>query len=180
MTLYTHAYVGLGLANVVANRRMPALFWILSALLPTLPDLDAFSFASYGSAWGHRGWTHSFTFSLGIGLISALATFRYFHVRFWPLAGFFFVITASHGFLDACTFGGFGIPFFWPLTNERFGPWGPVAYPIGFQWPNPWKYESVRGELLWVWLPVTALVAVTACYRWWRGRALRSAPLSAK
>jgi inner membrane protein len=168
MTPYTHAYFGLGFANVVTSRRMPAAFWVLAGLLPTVPDFDGFSFAPYGDIWGHRGWTHSLAFALGMGVIVALATFRYFKMKFWALAAFFFLITASHGFLDACTFGGFGIPFFWPLTDKRFGGWGPVPLPIGFQWPNPWQDESVRSELLWVWLPMTALVVLVACCRWWR------------
>src|SRR5262249_26986260 len=157
MTPYTHAYVGLGFANIVATRRMPVAFWVLAGVLPTVADLDAFSFAPSGDVWGHRGWTHSLLFALGMGLVPALVTFRYFKVRVWALTGFFALITASHGLLDACTFGGFGIPFFWPLTNKRFGPWGPVPLPIGFQWPNPWKYHSIRSELLWVWLPMTVL-----------------------
>jgi inner membrane protein len=149
---------------------MPLLFWVLAAFLPAAPDLDAFSFYAYGNIWGHRGWTHSLIFAVVLGAVTAALTFRYFRVNFWLLAAFFVLITASHGLLDAFTFGGAGIPFFWPMTARRFGPWGPVPLPIGMEIPNPWKHPSVRAELLYVWLPTIALVvAVDAC-RVWRRR----------
>jgi inner membrane protein len=172
MTPYTHAFLGLGLGNVVTERRMPWLFWVLSGLLPITPDFDAFSLHRYGDMLGHRGWTHSLTFALVLGTATALVTFRYFKVKFWPLAGFFFLITASHGILDALTFGGFGIPFFWPFYNERFGSWGPVRVPdVSFEWPDPRRSQSIRGELMWVWLPTMILVVVVAAYRHIRRRA---------
>jgi inner membrane protein len=177
MTLYTHAIVGLGLGRVCIRRRLPVLFWALAALLPTVPDFDALSFQPYGSIWGHRGWTHSLSFALVLGVITAAVTFRYFKMKFWLLAGLFFAITASHAVLDALTIGGFGIPFFWPFSSERFVIWGLVPLPIGMQWPDPWKYASIRGELLWVWLPTIALVAgVSVCryFRRWRSARQRA------
>src|SRR5947209_19027247 len=110
-TVYTHALLGLALARVVTARPRPAAFWLLAGLLPVVPDFDAFSPAHYGSPWGHRGFTHSLPFALGLGLAAAGLTFRYFRVRFWPLFGLFFAAAASHGVLDALTTGGFGIPF---------------------------------------------------------------------
>src|SRR5260370_1340766 len=106
MTIYTHAIVGLGLGMVFTARRMPPLYWALAGFLPIVPDFDAFSFASYGgSILGHRGFTHSLSFALGIALAAALPTFRYFRTRFWALCVLFFAITASHGVLDALTRG---------------------------------------------------------------------------
>src|SRR5208282_6567112 len=98
---------------------------------------------------------------------AALFTFTYFKVRFWPLAGFFFLITASHGILDAFTKGGFGIPLLWPIVDHRFGPWGSIQVAdIGFELPDPRKSKSIRQELLWVWLPTVVLVALVSIYRW--------------
>ena len=184
MTLYTHAIVGLGLGVVFTPRRMPPLYWALAGFLPIAPDLDAFSSAGYGSSiLGHRGFTHALSFALGAGLAAALPTFRYFRVRFWALWGLFFVITASHGVLDAFTKGGAGIPFFWPFSDYRFGGWGPVRVPdIGFEIPDPRTSRSVRGELLWVWLPTAVLVGLVIIYRRFRrtrlagGEALRTGP----
>ena len=76
-TLYTHAAVGLALGRVANGRRMPLLFWALAALLPMVPDLDAFSYAPYGTALGHRGFTHSLCFALVLGFVVAAATFRH-------------------------------------------------------------------------------------------------------
>jgi inner membrane protein len=167
MTLYTHAFVGLGLGNVLTRGHVRATFWILAALLPVVPDFDSFSFRRYGDMLGHRGWTHSLTFALVLAALSAAIVFRYLNMRFWTLTAIFFVITASHGVLDALTFGGYGIPFFWPFYNERFGNWGPVRVPdIGFELPDPRRSQSIRGELLWVWVPMLAVVTLVAITRY--------------
>jgi inner membrane protein len=167
MTIYTHAVVGLGLGAVFTARRMPPLYWALACCLPIIPDLDAFSFAGYGSSiLGHRGFTHSLGFALGVGLAAALVTYRYFRMPFWALGALFFAITASHGVLDAFTRGGDGIPFFWPFSDHRFGGWGPVLVPdIGLEIPDPRTSRAVRGELLWVWLPTGVLVGLVTVYR---------------
>jgi inner membrane protein len=168
-TLYTHAAVGLGLGKLVMPGRMPAQFWLLAGVLPMVPDCDGFSHAAYGSIWGHRGFTHSLSFALALGLVVAALTFWYLRVRFRLLWTFLFAATASHGVLDALTTGGEGIPFFWPLSARRDGPYGPIHWPdIGAEFPNPWRSAGVRDELLWVWLPLGVLVAVVTAYRWYR------------
>ena len=165
-TLYTHAAVGLALGRVCFARRMPVLFWALAGLLPIVPDLDALSNAPYGSALGHRGFTHSLCFALVLGFSAAAATFRYFKMNVWRLGCFFFLITATHGLLDALTNGGEGIPFFWPASEHRFGPWGPIhVADIADQFPNPWRSRAIRTELLWVWLPMTLVVGTVALWR---------------
>lgn len=137
-TIYTHALVGLGLGKVFTRRRVSPLFWILAGFLPVLPDFDSFSFSAYGSLWGHRGFTHSLCFALALALLTAGLTFRFLHMKFWLLFGLFFLITASHGLLDAFTNGGFGIPLFWPFWDHRFGPYGPIhVQDIGFEFPDP-------------------------------------------
>ena len=166
VTIYTHAAVGLGLGKVCTARRMPVLFWVLAALLPVLPDLDVFSRAGYGTMLGHRGFTHSFAFAFGVGLAAAALTFYWFRVRLVVLAAFFCGITATHAILDAFTNGGEGIPFFWPLSNRRFGPWGPIQVAdIGFELPDPRTSRSIRQELLYVWLPLAVLIVLVVSYR---------------
>lgn len=171
-TLYTHAFVGVGLASVLTPRPKPLLYWLLAGFLPIIPDFDAFSTAAYGSAWGHRGFTHSLIFALGIGLVAAGATYRFCHVQFWPLFGLFFLISASHGVLDACTNGGFGIPFLWPFDERRWGPYGPInVADIAFEWPDPRTSKAVRTELIYVWMPTAVVVGLTELCRWlWRRR----------
>lgn len=165
-TIYTHAIVGVGSAAAVFPRRTSWLFWTLAGFLPIIPDFDAFSTAAYGTTFGHRGFTHSFVFALAIGVLAAGLTFKYIHMKFWTLALFFFVITASHGILDAFTTGGYGILWLWPFSDARFGPWGPITVAdIGFEWPNPWTSRSVRSELYWIWLPAALIVGAVTAFR---------------
>jgi inner membrane protein len=83
------------------------------------------------------------------------------------LFALFFLITASHGVLDALTDGGFGIPFFWPLDERRYGPCGPIhVADIGFEVPDPRTSRSVRTELLYVWLPSAVVVGIVMAYRY--------------
>jgi inner membrane protein len=165
-TIYTHAFVGLGLGKIFSNRRGPLLFWFLVGFLPVVPDLDAFSSSAYGSIWGHRGFTHSLCFALAVAFLAAGLAFRFVHTKFWPLFGLFFIITASHGVLDALTDGGFGIPFFWPFSERRYGPCGPIhVQDIGFAIPVPRVSRAVRTELLYVWLPMLLLVGLVMAAR---------------
>jgi inner membrane protein len=158
---------------------MPLLFWALVFFLPMLPDLDVLGLLwniQYGDPFGHRGFTHSLCFALVVGLVAAGLTYRRFQVKFWDLWGFFFVVTASHGILDAFTNGGYGIAFFWPFDTSRYGPWGPVQVSdIGFEIPDFRGSRTVRTELLWMWLPTLVLVGVTMAYRSFRTRRRRAA-----
>jgi inner membrane protein len=172
MTLYTHALVGVGLATVVTARRMPLLFWAVVVLLPVLPDLDALFLSDSGPPWEHRGFTHSLSFALAMGLVAAASTYRYFQANFWGMWGLFFTIAASHSVLDALTRGAGGIPFLWPFIPHRYGGWGPVPVAdIAFELPNPWVSRAVRSELLWVWLPMGILIGTVVAYRRSRCRA---------
>src|SRR5262245_55008581 len=116
-TTYTHAVVGLGIAQLYTPGRMRWLYWILAALLAVFPDFDAFSSAAYGAVLGHRGFTHSLVFSLWLAMLAASLTSRHFQGNLWALSGVFFLALASHGLLDALTRGGMPIPFFWPFTD---------------------------------------------------------------
>jgi inner membrane protein len=171
-TLYTHAFFGLGLGKFFTARRLPWSFWLITGVLPMVPDLDAFSTFSDDTVLGHRGFTHSLTFALALGLFTAACTYRRFQIPLAVLAVFFFLITASHGLLDACTNGGAKIPFFWPISSARFGRWGPInVADIAFELPNPWTSRAIRTELLWIWLPTTVLVGmVMICRRLTAGR----------
>ena len=67
-----------------------------------------------------------------------------FDKTWWTYVAFFFVVTASHGFLDAFTNGGLGIAFFSPFDSTRyFFPWTPIEVsPLGLSsllttcWPK--------------------------------------------
>jgi inner membrane protein len=164
-TDYSHAVVGLGLARLYATKPMPWAYWGLAAILPIVPDFDAFSSAAYGTWLGHRGFTHSLVFALLLGMAAAGILFRYFRVNWWSLSALIFAMIASHGLLDALTRGGESVPFFRPLGG-RYGNWGliPVS-DIALELPDPRYSRAIRGELLWVWLPTGLLVGLVMAYR---------------
>lgn len=115
----------------------------------------------YGDLWGHRGMTHSLLFAAVIAVIMA---FRFAPARpeRWKLMLLLFVITASHGVLDAMTNGGLGVAFFSPFDTSRyFFPWTPIQVsPIGAS-----RFFSARGmdvlwsEIVWIWGPAILLGA---------------------
>jgi inner membrane protein len=85
----------------------------------------------------------------------------------WSHVLYFFVVTASHGVLDAMTDGGRGIVFFAPFDTTRyFFPWRPVRVsPINIR-----AFFSTRGlqilssELVFIWIPTTLVwAAVRVC-----------------
>jgi inner membrane protein len=130
-TVMTHAVVGLALGSLTPFRRRGWLFWVTSAVLPMLPDLDVLGLYFFGirfySMWGHRGISHALVGALVIGAIAALLVHRRVGVGLGPLTVYFTLLTASHGILDAFTNGGPGVAFFAPFDDTRyFFPWRPV------------------------------------------------------
>jgi inner membrane protein len=74
-----------------------------------------------------------------------------------------FVVTASHGALDALTNGGLGVAFFSPFNRERyFLPWTPVEVsPIGAGgFFSDCGMEVILSEIIWLWGPLIVLGAV--------------------
>jgi inner membrane protein len=136
-----------------------------------LPDLDVVAFQlgiPYSAELGHRGFSHSLLFAalLAVTVTCAVRVFRTQWIRSFL---FLSLATASHGLLDSLTNGGLGIAFLWPWSAERF--FAPVQLievsPLGVS-----RFLTQRGvnvlasELLWLWLPCTALgVSIAACRR---------------
>jgi hypothetical protein len=85
-TIVTHAFVATLLGKSIAVGRMPARFWILSAVFSVLPDIDV----------------------LGFPLVSGMRTcwdIAVFHIRsslLWQ-AAIFFSFLAQPTFLIACS-----------------------------------------------------------------------------
>ena len=172
-SIFTHAVAALALGKASAGERMPARFWVLSALCAVLPDADVISFAygaRRGSMLGHRGITHSLPFALLIALLVVWLAFRKtpaFSKKWWALLIFFFAATASHGMLDALTDGGSGVAFFAPFDATRyFFPWRPIEVsPIGMRFFSQRGLEVIESEVVWVWIPAAALAAFAWLYR---------------
>src|SRR5436305_7950078 len=108
-TIFSHSIAALALGTCCPTRRMPVRFWVLAAICAALPDADVIGFGfgiRYDDLLGHRGFTHSLFFALIIGFLVVLFGFRNikaFSSPWWSLVACFFVITASHGILDAMT-----------------------------------------------------------------------------
>ena len=165
-TVMSHAVVGVALGTLASFPRRRRAFWVASATVPVLPDLDVFGVAlgiPFHSLLGHRGISHSLLGALAIGLTAARLLHRRLEMPPVPLALYFGALTASHGLLDALTDGGPGVAFFAPFSGARyFFPWRPL--PVS---PLLARFFSERGgyvlaaEVVLLWLPA-AVVALAA------------------
>jgi inner membrane protein len=160
-TVMTHAVVGMTLGTLTRfPPRWP--FWIASAIVPVLPDLDVLGLpfgVGFASMWGHRGISHSFVAALVIGALASALLSRTLGARAVPLALYFATITASHGLLDALTNGGPGVAFLAPFDDTRhFFAWRPIPVsPLAQNFFSEWGWRVFRTELVLLWLP-SALV----------------------
>jgi inner membrane protein len=164
-SVFSHAVAALGIGACFYTPRIPKRVWAIGALCSVVPDLDVIGFLygiRYGDFWGHRGFTHSIVFAALVAAAALPVAFRRClpSISRFSLWMYFFLATASHGFLDAMTDGGLGVAFFSPFDNRRFFlPWTPIRVsPIGIE-----RFFSARGlaiiqtELLWIWLPAGCL-----------------------
>lgn len=164
-TILTHAAVPLVLAVGLGASRVPPRLLAAGIVAAMLPDLDVVAFRlgiPYASDFGHRGFSHSITFAVVMGLIVALAH-RRLHTSFAGAFGVIAIAMASHGLLDAFTNGGLGIALLWPWSGERvFAPVRPLQVsPLGLQALLSDRGLAVlRSEVLWVWMPAGVLAAL--------------------
>jgi inner membrane protein len=163
-TVMSHAVVGVALGTLTRFPVRRRGFWMMSAVLPMLPDLDVLGLAfgvPFSSMWGHRGVSHSLAAAAVIGLIAAMAVHRRLRARLAPLAVYFALITASHGVLDAFTNGGPGIALLAPFDETRyFSAWRPIPVsPLGSRFFSEWGWHVFKAELALIWLPA-GLVAL--------------------
>jgi inner membrane protein len=173
-SLFAHGFVAVAAGHSIVGGPRPWRFWIASVLCSCIPDADVIGFAfgiRYEDALGHRGFSHSLLFA---ALLSAGVVYSSFRESLensrlkWLLLVHFFVVTASHGLLDAMTDGGLGIAFFAPFDNTRyFLPWRPIAVsPIGIRaFFSAWGLEVLITELVWVGFPVAVVTLVAAILR---------------
>jgi inner membrane protein len=172
-TILTHGLVGAALFGVSQKKNIHWPLVALAALGAILPDVDVIGLkwgVPYGSLWGHRGLTHSLFFAgVWAGLVALLVPVpggSAARIRLWVL---FFLITASHGFLDAFTDGGLGVAFFSPFSNERyFFPWRPIhVSPIGIERfvDGGRSLDILRNEFLWIWIPTLLTVGMVLWLR---------------
>ncbi len=177
-SIFTHAIAGFALSGTNAPRTYRWKLPLAAALSAMVPDLDALGHMAgvpYESFWGHRGFTHSIAFGFLWGALLAWSFFRRSPWLAWVLIS---LATVSHPLLDMCTNGGLGCALFAPFDNTRlFFPWRPIKVaPIGlgaFFTARGWAV--LRSEMVWVWVPSTALLAC-ALWRAVRGSRARGSP----
>src|SRR5438552_6669041 len=167
----THFLVGAALGQAAGARlRSDWRFWAAALVCSALPDVDVIGFGfgvRYGDLWGHRGMTHSILFAVVAGILAG----SWFGGSWLEKIGqrvLFFLITASHGALDAMTNGGLGIAFFSPFDPTRyFLPWRPILVsPIGAAFFSSRGLAVIWSEALFVWLPAVVLgVILYVCRR---------------
>ncbi|MER3422365.1 MAG: metal-dependent hydrolase [Nitrospiraceae bacterium] len=171
---FSHAVIAVVVGKAWARCTLPMRFWGLSILCALLPDLDVIGFAigiEYGHLLGHRGLTHSLPFALGLSLVVVWVGFpaiEQWSRSWWGLIAHFFLVTASHGFLDAITDGGLGVAFFAPFDNARyFLPWRPVKVsPIGVSpFFTQYGLEVLISELIWIWIPAGLMLVAAMALR---------------
>ena len=168
-TVFSHAFAAVALGKAYGEQNLPRRFWLLSIFCACIPDADVIGFAfgiQYGDVLGHRGFTHSLSFAFLLSLAVTLIAFKRIPVlsRHWLiLIVYFFIVTGSHGVLDAMTNGGLGIAFFSPFDTTRyFLPWRPLDVPpIGVvSFFSQWGLRVLLNEILWIWLPCAGLILV--------------------
>jgi inner membrane protein len=148
-------------------------------LCSILPDADVLGFRlgiNYEDLLGHRGLSHSLPFAIILSLVVTFLAFPQLPPRWTRLLlfSYFFVVTASHGVLDAMTDGGLGVAFFAPFDDTRyFFPFRPIKVsPIGLSFFSARGLDVIWSELWWVCIPATTIAgAVFRCRKLWRPRA---------
>lgn len=143
--------------------RLPTRVAVAGAIVTILPDLDVVSFRlgiPYEHPFGHRGFTHSIVFAMIVALLGTWTLRLREHRR--ATFTFLFLCAMSHPILDAMTDGGLGIAFFAPFDNTRyFFPWTPIRVsPIGAGFFSARGLETLRSELMWVWVPCVVAAVV--------------------
>jgi len=162
-TIITHSVVAACAVHSFESKKETLKFWILSIACSSLPDLDVIGYRwlyipSY-EFFGHRGFFHSPSFAALLSILIVCIFYcqeGLFSKAWWKYALYFFVLTASHGLLDALTNGGNGIALLSPLTNERyFFPWTPIEVsPLGIKGLLSQRGLTVlTSELLWIGVP---------------------------
>jgi inner membrane protein len=167
-TIITHSVIAVATAAGFRSAKSSLKLLVLSVACSNIPDADVFGYhwlyIPSNHFFGHRGFFHSPFFAALLSIF--IITFFYrkevtFSKQWWSLAFYFFILTTSHGILDALTNGGQGIALLSPVSNQRyFFPWTPIEVsPLNIQ-----AFFSQRGltvlknEIIWIWAPSFLIV----------------------
>ena len=165
-TIITHAAVPLCLGLGLGNKAIPRGLLLAGMALAMLPDADVLAFkfgVAYGSAFGHRGFTHSLLFAFVVPILLTWLGRRWFKASLLSCWTFLTVSLLSHSLLDSVTTGGKGVGWLWPWSDERFfAPWQVIKVaPFALsKYTTPYGQQVIISELLWVWVPGIIFVGV--------------------
>jgi len=173
-SVISHAAFALAADAAFAPRGVPSHFWSFSIICSAIPDVDGIGFffgIPYNHVFGHRGFFH-FPFLgllLSIFLVSVFfRNLKTFSKQWFFYIVFFFLLSSSHGILDAFTNGGLGVALMSPFDNMRyFFRWRPIMVsPIGIApFFSQWGLAVIKSELVWVWLPSFLMVVIAYVLR---------------
>lgn len=173
-SIISHAVIAVAAAKAFAPADVPDYFWLLAIACSVFPDADVITFffgIPYGHFFGHRGFFHSPFFGLLLSIFIVSIFFSelpLFSKQWFFYLVFFFLLSASHGLLDALTNGGLGVALLSPFDNTRyFFPWTPIMVsPIGIKdLFSQWGLMVIKSELLWIWLPSALIVTISMLIR---------------
>jgi inner membrane protein len=156
----------------LAPRQVPACFWSLAVACAIIADVDLIGFllgVPYDHFFGHRGFFHSLFFALLVTIFLIAFWLRdadRFSRRWYFYFGFFFLLSASHGILDAFTQGSIGVALLSPFDSTRyFFPWTPLSMVRTRVFLRTWSFAAIRNELLYIWLPALLIIVVARLIR---------------
>lgn len=157
-TVFSHAIAATAIVALFPKKYRDKKVYGLAALSSVVPDFDYLGFISripYDSLWGHRGMTHSFLFAFVLALFFAFLARQKNEKTYLGFVVLFFITTASHTLLDACTNGGLGVAFYSPYNLTRyFFPWRPIEVsPMGLGFFSERGLMVLLSELYWIVLP---------------------------
>lgn len=164
-SLFSHIIVPCALKAIGKESAVSGRLLLLACFTAVLPDADVIAFKfgiPYESDFGHRGFSHSIVFALGLGMFCSVFS-RWLKSSAAAVFIMVSLATLSHALLDALTNGGLGVALYWPVNSERFFfPWRPIQVsPIGvasFFSERGWRV--IQSELVWIWLPLISASAV--------------------
>jgi inner membrane protein len=169
-SVFSHALVGSTLVACGVSRPRASLV-ALGAALAVMPDLDVVGLAvgwGLDHPLGHRGLSHSLLAAAALAAVATIAVPSRPAESRWRLWLVLALAAASHGLLDALTNGGRGVAFFAPFVETR---WHFPARPIEVSPIGVWSFFSRRGvevltnEVVWLWAPSLAALAVSRAIR---------------
>lgn len=162
-SVFGHVVLAYAMGKSLRTPFHTSRFWWFTMACCLLPDVDVLGLGlgiPYEHMLGHRGLTHSIIFAMLVGLVVprwATPTLAYGTRPYCVFAMYFFLVTLSHGFLDALTDGGLGIAFFAPFDSTRyFLPLRPLSVsPIGISaFVSHEGFRVLLSELVWIGIPV--------------------------